>query len=378
MESTALVVLGAGKLGRVFVRQLGESVAFHRQRHQAEYRIVAWADSTAAFINSKGLAFEALAGISTRKEAGASFAAQGGEGSDGAQESVNGAATRAVELIDEVAAAEAGGLPPLVIDLTSSAWTGPVLVHALRKGFSAVTANKLPVAGAQELFDSLTATPRFRYEATVASAVPVIETCLGLIRNGDRVDAFTGALSGTIGHLMTGLEDGKPFSKLVTTAMQRGYTERDPRADLGGEDVARKALILARTLGRKLEFADVALEPLVPPSLALLAVEDFIGALPGLDSNFAQRVAQARAAGKALRYAAAMDDGGVAVGPVAVPKGGALGSLRGRDNLLAISSKYYPDLPLVLQGSGDGIEAAASAVQGDLIALILAENFRRG
>jgi aspartokinase/homoserine dehydrogenase 1 len=116
----------------------------------------------------------------------------------------------------------------------------------------------------------------------------------------------------------------------------------------------------------------------VPPSLALLGVEDFIKALPGLDSNFAQRVAQARAAGKALRYAAAMDDGGVAVGPVAVPSGGALGSLRGRDNLLAISSKYYPDLPLVLQGSGDGIEAAASAVQGDLIALILAENSRRG
>lgn len=377
MESTALVVLGAGKLGRVFVRQLGESVAFHRQRHRVEYRVAAWADSTAAFINSKGLAFEALAGISARKEAGASFASQGGEGSVAAPESANEAATRAVELIDEVAAVE-GGPPPLVIDLTSSAWTGPVLAHALRKGFSAVTANKLPVAGTQELFDSLTSTPRFRYEATVASAVPVIETCLGLIRNGDRVDAFTGALSGTIGHLMTGLEDGKPFSKLVTTAMQRGYTERDPRADLGGEDVARKALILARTLGRKLEFADVALESLVPPSLALLGVEDFIKALPGLDSNFAQRVAQARAAGKALRYAAAMDDGGVAVGPVAVPSGGALGSLRGRDNLLAISSKYYPDLPLVLQGSGDGIEAAASAVQGDLIALILAENSRRG
>ena len=378
MESTALVVLGAGKLARVFVRQLGESVAFHRQRHRAEYRIVGWADSTAAFVNTKGLAFDALAGISARKEAGASFADQGGDRSSSATEAENEAEARATELIDEVAEMEKGGPPPIVIDLTSSAWTGALLEHALDKGFSAVAANKLPVAGTQELFDSLTATPRFRYEATVASAVPVIETCLGLIRNGDRVDAFTGALSGTIGHLMTGLEDGKPFSKLVTTAMQRGYTEKDPRADLGGEDVARKALILARTLGRKLEFSEVALEPLVPPSLALLDVEAFIGALPSLDSNFAQRVAKARAAGKALRYAAAMDDGGVAVGPVAVPKGGALGSLRGRDNLLAISSKYYPDLPLVLQGSGDGIEAAASAVQGDLIGLILFENFRRG
>ncbi|MDA8410394.1 MAG: hypothetical protein M0001_08380 [Treponema sp.] len=378
MESTSLVVLGAGKLGRVFVRQLGESVDFHRRHHRAEYRIVAWADSTAAFVNSKGLAFEALSAISARKEAGASFAEQGGDRSSSAPGAEDEATARAFELLGEIGELAKGGPPPLVIDLTSSARTGAVLEGALARGFSAVTANKLPVAGAQKLFDSLTSTPRFRYEATVASAVPVIETCLGLLRNGDRVDAFTGALSGTIGHLMTGLEDGKPFSKLVTTAMQRGYTERDPRADLGGEDVARKALILARTLGRKLEFADVALEPLVPTNLSLLDVEDFIAALPGLDANFAQRVAQARAAGKALRYAAAMDEGGVAVGPVAVPKGGALGSLRGRDNLLAISSKYYPDLPLVLQGSGDGIEAAASAVQGDLIELILFETYRRG
>ncbi|HUX36685.1 MAG TPA: hypothetical protein VMV44_02165 [Rectinemataceae bacterium] len=369
MESTALLILGAGKLGRILLRQLADSESFHREKHGVGYRLVAWADSTGAFVSPRGLPFELLAGISARKESGATFAEQGAEGGDG------DARGRALSLVDDLS--KESGPPPLLVDVTSSDETGTLLLAALDRGLSVATANKLPLAGKQDFFDRLTSTPRFLYEATVASAVPVIETCLGLLRNGDKVDAFTGALSGTIGFLMTGLEDGKPFSRLVKTAMERGYTEKDPRADLGGEDVARKALILARTLGRRLEFADIALQALVPTSLSLLSVEDFLEALPGLDRDFAQRVAKARAASQALRYAAAMDEGGVAVGPVAVPKGSALGSLRGNDNLLAISSMHYPELPLVLQGRGNGVEAAAAAVHGNIIELLIAERFRR-
>jgi len=373
MESTALVVFGAGKLGRILVRQLGESADFHRSRHGVDYRVVVWSDSTAFFLSPQGLAFDVLAAISSRKEAGASFADQGGDRSFDGIEEGDGTVSQALSIVrglgDDTIL---GGPPPLFVDVTSSGGIATVLLAALDRGFSVATANKLPLAGPQDVFDRLTSTARFRYEATVASAVPVIEACLGLLRNGDRVDAFTGALSGTIGYLMTGLEDGKAFSKLVATARDRGYTEKDPRADLGGEDVARKALILARTLGRRLEFSDVSLEPLVPARLALLDVEDFVRALPGLDPDFAQRVAKARAAGQTLRYAAAMDDGGVAVGPVAVPKGSALGALRGNDNLLALSSRHYPDLPLVLQGRGNGVEAAASGVHGNIVELLIA------
>lgn len=363
MESTAIVILGAGKLGRVLVRQLVQSVEFHRQRHGVSYRIAAWADSTAPFVAPGGLAPEVLSSISSRKEAGDSFAAQGGVTFSGRRP--EGSALALVRDLDADPALRS--FPPILVDVTSTAATAPALEEALRLGWSVATANKLPLAGPQELFERLTTSPRFRYESTVASAVPVIEACVGLLRSGDRVDGFTGALSGTLGFLMTGLEDGKPFSKLVALARERGYTENDPRADLGGGDVARKALILARTLGRRLEFSDVSLDPLVAPDLGGRRVEDFVRALPELDAGFAQRVAEARAAGRTLRYVAAMDESGVAVGPVAVPKGSALGLLRGNDNLLAISSRYYPDLPLVLQGRGDGVEAAAGGVHGDIV-----------
>ena len=38
-----------------------------------------------------------------------------------------------------------------------------------------------------------------------------------------------------------GLEEGKLFSAVVREAKQAGYTEPDPRDDLSGADVARKA-----------------------------------------------------------------------------------------------------------------------------------------
>jgi len=83
--------------------------------------------------------------------------------------------------------------------------------------------------------------------------------------------------------------------------MRRGYTEPDPRIDLGGMDVARKALIIARTLGWKLELADVQVSSLVPPQLASLTIPEFVVRLPELDAGF---VAQAAAAaGEARRCA---------------------------------------------------------------------------
>jgi homoserine dehydrogenase len=358
MKRVPLIIFGAGKVGRALVRQIGEAAQFHAEHHDITLPIVAWCDIDGAAVDEQGLSAAELQEIAEAKAAGTGFPR------------VEAAYQPDLTAIVDIAGTDGC----IVADVTASDTTAPALGFALRRGYGAATANKVPLVGPQAVFDALAGSRLFRYETTVGSAVPVIEATRGLVRAADRVSAVRGVLSGTLGFICTGLQAGQPLSALVHEAMRRGYTEPDPRIDLGGMDVARKALIIARTLGWRLELRDVQVRGVLPPEYSALPLADCLARLPELDAHFAAVVAGAAADGKVIRFVAELHAGDLrcgraAVGLQAVPADSALGQLRGNDNLVAFHTRYYPDTPLVLQGRGAGVDAAAAGVHADIVAL---------
>lgn len=366
LRSRRIVLLGAGGVGRVFVRALLETRTALAKQFGVRLELAAIADSSAALWSEQGVLPDSVVETAlAAKQARTPFSSL----ADAHRVSSAAAIVQTFANSDDKL---------IVVDTTATDATVPALLDALDGGHAVVLANKKPLSTHQEVYDRLTragvtdgpvALPRVRWETTCGAALPVISTQQRLLAGGDMIRRITGTLSGTLGYVMTGLQAGRPFSEVVREAHRLGYTEPDPRDDLGGVDIARKALILARGLGWQLELADVQVESLFPLHMAGLSVAEFLNALPQLDAHFAQLVKNAAAQGGVLRYAAQVADGRCVVGPAVVAAESPLGRLSGTDNLVEFSTRWYDSAPLVIQGRGAGVEVTASGVLADVVEL---------
>jgi homoserine dehydrogenase len=141
-------------------------------------------------------------------------------------------------------------------------------------------------------------------------------------------------------------------------------------------DVARKALILARTLGHKMELSDIQVEPLFSREVSDSDPLQFIRNLKALDEQYAARLRSARQSGGTLRYVAEISRGAIRVGLEAVPQESPLARLRGTDNQIVIYTKRYSTNPLVVTGPGAGAEVTAAGVLNDILAIVAGRDRR--
>jgi len=351
-KTQPIFLLGFGGVGRALAHQIIAARDLHARRNRLRLEVTGVADSTACVFEPKGLSDSALGMLTTHKAGGKHLSAAGGPG-----------VTRDLSSVCHQ-------LPPgaIIVDTTATDVTVPVLLDAKQRGLGVVLANKLPVAGKLAWWDAI-ADERARWETTCGAALPVISTLNTLLDSGDEVTKIEGSLSGTLGFLASQLEAGVGFGDAVRDAKARGYTEPDPRQDLGGLDAARKALILARMLGYRLEMGDVALESLYPPAMDSLTVEQFLREVDTLNETMATRAQALLTGGRKLRYAATIEGGQLRVGLVGADPTSKLGGIRTSDSIVVFTTQYFSDNPVAVSGRGAGQEVTASGVLGDIVDL---------
>lgn len=366
MRVMSLVQLGAGLIGGAVIEQVMDNRARWRDALGIDVRYAAIARSSGALAASSrdGLRDEVLRDAIDLRAPGA------GIGDIAARHGMTLSETASA--IQSICAAG----PTIVIDVASGSSSAVHSAAALDAGAGAVFSNKTPFALPADdavggnIWAHAGPGGRVRYETTCGAGLPVISTLRALLDTGDQPIEIMGALSGTLGAIFSNVAAGIPFSAAVHAAKAAGYTEPDPRDDLSGLDVARKALILARTMGRVANLDEIEIESLVPAKLAALSVSDYLARVSRQDAEIAERAAEAKANGKTLKYVARVaPSGALVVGPRAVDASTVLGALQGPENIVSFRTSRYDAYPLTVAGPGAGAAVTAAGVLADMIAL---------
>jgi aspartokinase/homoserine dehydrogenase 1 len=364
------VLLGFGQIGRTLASMLtkgrsrsggkraGKPDPRHPRNSGREIRIVGVIDRSGYVFDAGGLSARDVADLTARKAQGLSFSQVPAGQSATALQAVQALANHALSA-------------PVLVDLTADETT-PLVKEALASGMNVVLANKRPLSGSHAAHAELAALAaksgqKLLFEATVGAGLPVLDTYKKLVESGDRVLKIEGCVSGTLGFLLTEIDRGRPFSEALTRAMEKGFTEPDPRDDLSGIDVGRKGLILGRLLGFPGEPSDVEVESLVPEAYRKLPLPAFLARLGELDAEWARRAASARAKGGTLRYIALVTRKKISVSLKTVAATSPFAALKGTDNQIVFTTVRYRQNPLVVTGPGAGPAVTAAGVLNDIL-----------
>ncbi|MDQ5818649.1 MAG: homoserine dehydrogenase [Actinomycetota bacterium] len=347
MKRLEIVQLGLGHVGRAVAQIVLEERK--RWREQGGLKVVykAVSDTSGALVGE-----ELLPQAIRLKESGGKLSELG------------------VEPLEDVLISEpAAGTTRVVVDVAVHGGTYDLDLLGVANGSFLVLSNKGPLSGSTEQYEQLIrALPeRLWHEATVGAGMPIISTLDALIEGGDEILEIQASPSGTLGFIMSAVEGGRRFSEAVKEAVALAYAEPDPRDDLSGLDVARKAIILARKMGRTIEPEEIPYQSLVPEGLEDVTLEEFMDRLPEHDEAFAARLLAVEEH-HMLRYLARIPkEGQVAVGLVDEPVESPFGPINGPENVFDFRTRRYSDVTLTIRGPGAGPERTASGVVFDLL-----------
>ena len=354
-KTVHLAIIGHGNVGKTLIEQVLESSEEIRNRKKLDLKIVAVANSKKIALNKAGFTQNWNDEVLTA------------ERPSNIEELINFSQQNQLENM-------------IVVDNTASKDFVKNYSVLAENGFDLVSSNKifntLPISEYRNFRHVLNKkNKKYLYETNVGAGLPLIDTIKLLHLSGENITRIKGVFSGSLSYIFNNFSvRSDKFSTILKEAMEKGFTEPDPREDLSGNDVARKLLILARELDLINEFEDIEVQNLVPESLQDVEKTEFISRLNELDEVF-EKIKKDQAENHVLRFVGDLhgdlqqEKGELDVKLISVPASSALGQLKGSDSIFEIYTESYGENPIVIMGAGAGAKVTARGVFGDILRL---------
>ena len=351
-----VAIFGVGLVGGTLIEQILHSKANILKRRNIKINIFALSNSKQLLLDKDGVNSDWKANLSAQD-------------------------TQGFTINDVIGFAKNNHMENLIaVDNTASVDFIKNYIPLVENGFDLVSSNKIGNTVDFSFYKDLRASLKrneknYLYETNVGAGLPLVDTIKLLHHSGENITRINGVFSGSLSYLFNNFsEQEKDFSVILQEAVDKGFTEPDPREDLSGNDVARKLLILARELDLENEFDDVEIENLIPENLREGTASDFLGRLSELNEAY-QKTKEEQDEDHVLRYVGVLagdlskSKGELEVKLVSVSKNSSLGQVQGSDSIFEIYTESYGERPLVIQGAGAGAKVTARGVFGDILRL---------
>lgn len=352
---TDIYIAGYGAVGKALVKMIGDSASRVAEVKGRKLRIVGLSDSRSFVIDPAGI-----------KPAEAACRLQDGESAaDGAY----------FDAVCEHAARKS-----IFVDCTNSEDIYRFYERMFLKGISIVSSNRRALAIPYASYAGLKSSARengaaFRYDTTVGTAIPVLESISSGTLSSDRIISIEAVVSCTLNYIITGYDGVRrdSFANLIRKAQREGLTEKDPRLDLGGLDALRKLLILAREAGIPLEAEDVDINPMLGQEFFDCSLDEFYRLLDAREQEFIDKEDELDRIGRRQRFVAYVRrneskecgyEAGIRM-QLCGPED-PFYWIKGTENITSVTSENNMT-PLVLKGSGEGAGIAAAGIINDIL-----------